>query len=98
MPDFDTFDALTGTEVNALSPEHGSVPLQVLSVEKAAGDRPDNAYSVLFKGPLDLFLEQMTYDFALGDSADSPIFVVPVMEEPDGYVYEAVFTTLDSDS
>lgn len=96
MPDFETFDVLAGTEVTALSPEHGSVPLQVLGAEKAAGDRPDNAYSVLFKGPLEMFLEQMTYEFALGDAGTSPIFVVPVREDDDGYVYEAVFTAIDT--
>lgn len=98
MLDFETFNALVGTQVSALSAEHGAVPLEVVEVKKADGvDRPDNAFSVLFKGPRELFLEQSTYDTTLRENDTHAIFVVPVIEESDGYVYEAVFTALKAD-
>lgn len=95
MIDFETFRSLVGTSVVADSVEHGPVELQIIETERAAGDRPDNAFSVLFKGPLDSFLEQQTCAFRVGDTSE-PIFVVPVNQQADGYLYEAVFTALDS--
>jgi hypothetical protein len=98
MLDFETFNVLVGTHVSALSAEHGAVPLEVVEVKKADGvDRPDNAFSVLFKGPRELFLEQSTYETTLGEAGTHAVFIVPVIEESDGYVYEAVFTALNAD-
>ena len=94
MLDFGTFNGLVGHKVTARSETHGSVLLEVTEVEQAAGDRPDNAFSVLFKGPSEPFLEQMTHEIDLGASGSHPVFLVPVNQHSDGFEYEAVFTAL----
>ena len=95
MLDFELFKGLAGSSVAALSEEYGSVMLEITEVEQAAGDRPDNAFSVLFKGPAEPFLEQMTHEITLGDHGNHAIFLVPINEQSDGYVYEAVFTAFN---
>ena len=60
-----------------------------------SGERVDSAFSVLFKGSTDVLLPQKIYDFDLGRLGEHALFIVPVMEEPDGYVYESVFTRLE---
>lgn len=92
MLDFGMFKELVGTKVAALSEAHGSVMLEITEAEQSPGDRPDNAFSVLFKGPLDAFLEQSTHQLTIGDHGDHAVFMVPINEHSDGYVYEAVFT------
>ena len=95
MLNFEIFKELVGSEVAALSEVHGSVMLEITEAEKTPGDRPDNAFAVLFKGPSEPFLDQMTHEVTLGDNGSHAIFMVPINEASDGYVYEAVFTSFD---
>ena len=85
---------MVGQTVVLASDEHGELTLELVEAEKAKGDRPDQAFSVLFKGPADPLLDQQIYEMDLGPLGSHPLFLVPVMEESNGYVYEAVFTRL----
>ncbi len=74
-----------------------AVNLELTEATKAGGDRPDNAFSVVFKGPRERRLEQQIYDVEHGALGALSIFLVPIAERPDGYLYEAIFTRLEEE-
>jgi hypothetical protein len=75
--------------------DSGELELELTEAEKVKGDRPDNAFSVLFRGPRERFLEQRVYEVEHGSLGRLPIFLVPISEKQDGFVYEAVFTRME---
>ncbi len=92
----DHFAVLVGATFRVDLGENGVVELELTQAEKAKGeDRPDHAFSVLFKGPPDPFLPQGMHDLEHDDLGSHPIFLVPIAEQEDGFLYEAVFTRLD---
>jgi len=75
-----------------------SVVLTVTRVVRAADNRPRpkelhrDAFSIFFRGPLEVMLPQRMYDL-VGESDRLPhLFIVPVGRDAQGYEYEAVFT------
>lgn len=61
--------------------------------ESKTGRWPDQRrpFSVLYRGPLRRFLPQGLYPLDHPDLGTLEIFIVPVLRDPDGYYYEAVF-------
>ena len=51
-------------------------------------------FSVLFRGPLNAFLQQATYPLSHEKMGSFDIFLVPLSREEKGYSYEAVFNYL----
>lgn len=72
-----------------------TVELEVMEAEKAAGQRADNAFSVVFRGPHEPRLMQRMYDIEHPDLGVLSLFLVPVGHLKDGMLYEAVFTRLE---
>ena len=62
-------------------------------MESQAARLQRNAFSLFFRGPGSIYLEQQIYQLT-HDAFSEPldIFLVPVGKEPAGYLYEAVFT------
>lgn len=90
------FAALVGATFRADLGEQGAVELELTRAEKAKGeDRPDHAFSVVFRGPPEPFLPQGMRDMKHDDLGSHPIFLVPIARDEDGFLYEAVFTRLD---
>jgi hypothetical protein len=48
-------------------------------------------FSILFRGPLQPFLQQMTYELKHDALGDVSIFLVPVRKDAEFMYYEAVF-------
>ena len=74
-------------------------PIELELVEVKTYDNKDKAgerggmerFSVLFRGPLDAFLQQATYPLSHEKMGSFDIFLVPLSREEKGYSYEAVF-------
>ena len=49
-------------------------------------------FSLLFTGPLDVFLPQRTYAVTLEGSDPLEIFIVPVGRTADSFTYQAIFS------
>lgn len=56
---------------------------------------PDVSFSLLFRGPLEHKLPQMTRRLGHPELGDLEIFLTPVSEDEDGRYYEAVFNYVD---
>jgi hypothetical protein len=91
------FAKLVGETFRAVVGEQDVVELELTEAEKVSGERPDNAHSIVFKGPLDEFLEQRTYDVEHDALGCLSIFLVPIAQKKDGFLYQAVFTRFDEE-
>ena len=78
---------------------HGASPVSLELVE--AGDvvfsGPTETFSILFRGPPDVFLPQATYQLEHDSIGFFDLFTVPIRAEPDGTYYEAIFNRLRSE-
>ncbi|KPV57487.1 hypothetical protein QJ48_21875 [Paenibacillus sp. A3] len=60
---------------------------------KDTGSTPDyERFSLLFSGPLEPFLPQQIYLFRHPQLGELHLFTVPVGKNPDGFLYEVVFS------
>ncbi len=90
------FAARLGDTFRVVAGDVGVVELELTEAKQAAGEhRPDNAFSILFRGPPDRFLAQGIHDLEHEALGTLPIFLVPIAETEDGFLYEAVFTRLE---
>lgn len=58
----------------------------------------ESAFSLIFHGPSHVPLSQNTYALEHPDLGRLPIFLVPVSQQEEGFLYEAVFSRLDDDA
>jgi hypothetical protein len=104
-PEFDVLAGLTYEEAAALlntsmwvtpEPDHG-VELRIVDVAKVmeseAAKLNRTPFSISFLGPKSYQIAQGAYP-TRHDAFDVPfwLFIVPVAEREDGFVYEAIFT------
>jgi hypothetical protein len=66
-----------------------------LIVAEDVGSTPrQERFSLVFRGPLELFLPQQTYQIEHDKMGPLKLFLVPIGKEEDGFRYEAVFNRL----
>lgn len=93
----ESFEPHVGSSFWAIGDQGGKVELRLIRVgrvmESEAARLQRTAFSLFFMGPKSVYLPQAIYNVA-HESFPEPlgIFLVPVGEEPDAYLYEAVFT------
>lgn len=88
----DPFPTVAGVD------EHGDevmIELRLSAATLPPNDRPDRAHYAEWTGPREHFLEQGTYTMHHDELGELTLFIVPVNEVADGFVYEAVFTRVD---
>ncbi|NHZ42245.1 DUF6916 family protein [Massilia aquatica] len=71
---------------------HDGVTLALTEVDRPAHQPAGgNSFALLFRGPAQPALEQMTYMLDIPGSATFPLFIVPVGCDQDGMQYQAIF-------
>jgi hypothetical protein len=65
-----------------------SVDLKLIEVKMITNSE---AFSLLFVGPSANFLHQHTYKFRHAEMGEFDLFIVPVGQRDDGYIYQAIF-------
>lgn len=92
----DSFTPHVGTSFWAEFPNGGKVELRLLRaakvMESEAAHLPRHPFSLYFLGPKSHLLRQHIYSLTHPSFEALDIFLVPVGEEGEGYLYEAVFT------
>ena len=79
-----------------LRTDGGAVRLELIEATAigAAGDQPEGArapFSLVFRGPRDAPLAQMTYDVEHEELGGLTLFMVPIGPDGKGMLYEVVF-------
>lgn len=91
-----TFAPRVGEMFRAKLDADVDVELELTETNEAKGaNRPDHAFSITFRGPLERPLAQGTYELEHAVLGSLPIFLVPIAQQEGGFLYEAVFTRLD---
>ncbi len=70
------------------------VALQLFKISEHNVSSQQDRFSIFFKGPLNFFLQQDSYSFHHDGMGVFDMFIVPISQEKDGFVYEAVFNRL----
>jgi hypothetical protein len=55
------------------------------------GQRPVERFSLLFRGPGDIFMQQGTFTLDHPEMGEQTLFIVPVGRDEQGFKYEVVF-------
>jgi hypothetical protein len=71
----------------------GLIELELIEVEDGRTSGQER-FSLLFRGPLDQFLPQRIHALEHETLGQLGLFLVPVRQEPDGLLYEAIFNRL----
>jgi hypothetical protein len=92
---YDTFAGREGQIFEADVPGGPSRSFTLRSVvrQERVADRQPESFALTFHAGGEL-LPQATYVFRHEAIGEEPIFVVPIAEEPGGFLYEAVFTRI----
>ncbi|MDQ1816884.1 hypothetical protein RBA41_26625 [Massilia sp. CCM 9210] len=71
---------------------HEGVTLTLTAADRLPPQAPGHVgFSLMFRGPLQPQLEQMTYLLGTADAGTFPLFIVPVGRDQAGMQYQAIF-------
>lgn len=73
-----------------------SEPLEVELIEYTEVNTSprQEQFSIVFRGPLNIFLQQSIYKVEHDKIGTFDLFLVPIRQDQDGFYYEAVFNRL----
>lgn len=71
--------------------EAETVELELIECNDLGSTPKQEQFSIVFRGPLQPFLPQMTYEMKNENLGDVFIFIVPVRRDSEFMYYEAVF-------
>jgi hypothetical protein len=75
-------------------PDEKVVEVELIEVSELRENQRQERFSLLFRGPRETLLPQQLYNLRHESLGEFELFLVPVAEAPDGFVYEAVFNRL----
>lgn len=68
-----------------------NVKLRLFEISEKKETPQTVCFSLLLKSPADYFLEQKNYDLHHEKLGEGSMFIVPIRQDADGFVYEALF-------
>ena len=68
--------------------------LELIECNDLGSTPTQEQFSLIFRGPLETFLPQMTYEMKHESLGDVSIFLVPIRKDAEFLYYEAVFNRL----
>ena len=71
--------------------DYGTVELELLECKDLGSTPKHEQFSIVFRGPLQPFLQQMTYEMKHDALGSNLIFLVPVRQDSNATYYEAIF-------
>jgi hypothetical protein len=67
--------------------------LMVSAKDSGTTDRQEQ-FSIVFRGPLDVFLDQRTYELKHPQMGELALLLVPIKRDQEGFYYEASFNRI----
>lgn len=78
--------------------ENRSVKLDLIEISDLKLSPNQEEFAIVFRGPLDEFLDQGTRSFRHEQMGQVDIFIVPIQQDENGFYYEAIFNRLRGES
>ncbi len=89
IPDFDTFDKLSGQSFKATLNDK-DFELICCRVKSARAPKGYSCFALHFRGAKEFAFEQQTISLEHADTGPMDLFLVPFALDEDGYRYEAI--------
>jgi hypothetical protein len=87
----ETFEPLLDSEFALFDEEKNRHTLKLIEVEGNTKDPRFEQFSIVFRGPLQPVLPQKIYPFEHPEIGSFSLFIVPIGQEAEGTLYQAVF-------
>lgn len=88
------FTRHAGTNFHVQADEHTVVELELAEVSEIKQYPQQEEFSLVFRGPLEAFLDQGARSFTHDQMGQFELFLVPIRQDERGFYYEAVFNRL----
>ena len=90
----EAFRQQAGTKFQVQVGADGTVELDLVEVSDIKLYPGQEQFGVVFRGPLNVFLDQGVRPFAHDEMGQFEIFLVPIRQDEQGFYYEAIFNRL----
>jgi len=90
----ENFAAHLNTKFRIQIDEANTVELALAEVSELNLSPGQEQFSIVFRGPLEMFLGQGMREFKHDEMGDFQLFLVPIKRDEDGFSYESVFNRL----
>lgn len=95
LPTEEDFRKQVGTKFGVKAESPRPFELELVDVQGWA-TRPEEEkgmerFTLVFRGPADIYMPQNTYTLAHGEMGELPVFLVPLAPDDRGFSYQAVF-------
>jgi hypothetical protein len=87
----ENFAAQLNTKFRVQDNDSKAVDLVLSEVSELKTSPKQEQFSIVFRGPLEVFLGQGGRRFEHGEMGHFDLFIVPIRKDDDGFYYEAVF-------
>ncbi len=87
---YEDFSEILDTDFR-LADAEGDIKLNFFEISEKKETTQTIVFSLYLKSPTDVFLEQKIYNLQHEKFGEGTLFIVPIRQEPDGFVYESVF-------
>jgi hypothetical protein len=74
--------------------ENTNVPLELTDVSEIKLYPQQEEFTVVFRGPSDMFLGQGIRNFTHDQMGEFELFIVPIRQDAQGFYYEAIFNRM----
>jgi hypothetical protein len=89
-----TFALHLNTKFRVLREGLDPVEIELTEVGDFLQSQHQERFAIVFRGPVESFLQQSTYTFDHDQMGRFDLFIVPIRQSVNGYDYEAVFNRL----
>lgn len=89
-----TFTPLLHSRFRAQATPIAAVELELIQAEDGGSTPSQERFSLLLRGPLNSFLPQAMYPFTHEALGSFDLFIAPIRQDPNGFIYQAVFNRL----
>jgi len=90
----EAFRQQAGTKFQVQVGADSTVELDLVEVSDIKLYPGQEQFGVVFRGPLNVFLDQGVRPFAHDEMGQFEIFLVPIRQDEQGFYYEAIFNRL----
>ena len=94
----EAFHENLNTNFHAVDSGGTGVDLELVSCKDLGSTPKQEQFSLLFRGPKQPLLEQMTYELKHDVLGENLIFLVPVRQDADFLYYEAIFNRFSEEN
>ena len=88
------FSKYANTKFQVQTGENSHMEVELIAVSELKLYPQQEEFTIEFRGPLNMFLDQGVRNFAHDQMGQFELFIVPIRQDAEGFYYEAIFNRL----